>query len=103
VRIFVAAATLACGPALAAEPPPSFSNLDGGPTNLRDLEGRVVVLNFWATWCVPCLEEMPLLDRLHREYSAKGVTFVGASADDESTRRHIPAVIEETGVSFPIW
>ena len=76
---------------------------EGHPRTLAELRSRIVVVNFWATWCIPCREEMPLLGRLHREYADRGVEFVGASADDETTRSKIPAVIDETGVEFEIW
>ncbi len=62
-------------------PAPDFS-LDGthaGSLRLRDLRGRVVLLNFWATWCVPCRAEMPALERLHREYGGRGLTVVGVN------------------------
>ncbi len=44
-------------------------------------QGKVLVVNFWATWCAPCIEEMPILERIHQQYAAKGVEVVGISAD----------------------
>ncbi len=58
--------------------------LDGGTIALRDYRGRVVLLNFWATWCTPCKDEMPLLDAVHREYGPQVVVLAvnaGESAD----------------------
>lgn len=66
----------------------------------RDLAGRVVVVNFWATWCPPCIEEMPALDRLHRKLHEEGLTVVAISEDDSIS---LPTdFIEKTPVSFPV-
>ena len=71
--------------------------------SLEDYRGRIVVLNFWATWCVPCREEMPIFVRAREDYLARGVEVIGASADDESTRDQVEPFIEEYGINFPIW
>jgi len=65
-------------------PAPDFTLplLGGGTLNLHALRGKPVVLNFWASWCAPCREEMPLLVRLHRTYGPRGVQFVGIDAED---------------------
>jgi thiol-disulfide isomerase/thioredoxin len=97
------ALSLAAGLAGATEPALALADLAGRTRRLDDLQGRVVVLNFWATWCVPCRVEMPLLVRLHREYASRGVEVVGASADDETTRAHIAPLLAEAGIGFPIW
>ena len=55
---------------------------DGQPFRLSDLRGRVVVLNFWATWCIPCRAEIPELNAMQRDMEAKGLTIIGASWDD---------------------
>jgi thiol-disulfide isomerase/thioredoxin len=63
---------------------PSFKlqKYDGGTMELSDLRGKVVMLDFWATWCPPCQEEMPSLIKLAKEYEGKGLVFVAASRDD---------------------
>ncbi len=66
-------------------PAPEFSAplMNGGTLTLRSLRGKPVVLNFWASWCVPCREETPLLVRLHKVYGPRGVQFVGLDAEDQ--------------------
>jgi cytochrome c biogenesis protein CcmG, thiol:disulfide interchange protein DsbE len=65
-----------------------------------DLRGQVVVLNFWATWCEPCRREMPMFERVWRDYRDRGVTIVGVDVrDSESDAR---SFIEELNISYPI-
>ena len=61
--------------------------LDGGTFRLADSEARVVVVNFWATWCGPCRSEIPHLVEMNREYKARGVEFIGLSTEDPTTSR----------------
>jgi len=81
----------------------SLPDLSGTPQLLEQYRGRVVVLNFWATWCVPCREEMPLLGNIQKRYEPKGVVVIGASADDESTQTQIPLFIQKLKITFPVW
>jgi thiol-disulfide isomerase/thioredoxin len=62
----------------------AITTIEGKPLELHEVTGenRVVVLNFWATWCRPCVQEMPDLEKVHRAYRKKGVTFVGIAAQD---------------------
>ncbi|MHB8732087.1 MAG: TlpA family protein disulfide reductase [bacterium] len=66
-------------------PAPDFTLplFSGGTLRLRDRRGKPVVLNFWASWCVPCRAEMPLLVRLHKSYGPRGVVFVGVDVEDD--------------------
>jgi thiol-disulfide isomerase/thioredoxin len=66
----------------AAAPDFKMKTYNGGTVSLSDLRGKVVMLDFWATWCPPCLEEMPHLIKLAKEYEGKGLVFVAASRDD---------------------
>jgi cytochrome c-type biogenesis protein len=68
---------------LQAEPNVTFKNLQGTEVPLSSLKGKVVLLNFWATWCEPCRGEIPLLIQLQQQYSDKGFTLLGASMDDD--------------------
>jgi thiol-disulfide isomerase/thioredoxin len=63
------------------EPDIVFTGPDGKPTKLADLKGQVVVVNFWATWCGPCKEEMPSLAKLGKDYAGRGVKVVAISVD----------------------
>lgn len=78
-------------------------DLSGETKRLSAYRGKVVVLNFWATWCVPCREEMPLLVGVQRRYGNRGIAVIGVSADDESTQPKIPGFLQELGIGFPIW
>ena len=65
---------------------PEFSrpDLSGKPVRLADYPGKLVLLNFWASWCGPCLEEMPKFSGWQREYGAQGLQVIGVSLDDDS-------------------
>ena len=92
----LAAVCLLAGVALASDSDMlSLSDLNGNPQTLESYSGRVVVLNFWATWCVPCREEMPLLVNIQKRYESKGVVVIGVSADDEGTQVQIPPFIQK--------
>jgi peroxiredoxin len=81
-------------------PPLRLPALDGRELDLATLRGRVVLVNFWATWCPPCVTELPSLERLHRALAASGLVLVSVSADeDESALRRFVA---ERGITFPV-
>ena len=76
----------------------------GTAQTLSAYRGKIVVLNFWATWCGPCREEMPRLDDLAREYASKDVVFVAVSLDDAETQPKIPGFLRKKKIaSLPIW
>jgi thiol-disulfide isomerase/thioredoxin len=74
----------------------------GQKVRLRDLRGKPVVLNFWATWCGPCNAEMPMLVDMEQQYAGR-VVFIAASLDDAKTNGKIPAFLESYKVRFPVW
>ncbi len=87
-------------PGMAGRPAPDFSfQLNGQQTSLSALRGKVVVLNFWATWCPPCVQEMPSLDRLHAKLEPLGGMVLGVSVDkDEAAYRKF---LQEHQIRFP--
>ena len=74
--------------------------LTGEELQLSDLRGKVVVLNFWGSWCPPCRAEMPSFESIYRQYKDKGVVFVGVAVSDVESKAR--AFAEEVGVTYPI-
>jgi thiol-disulfide isomerase/thioredoxin len=106
VGVAAAAAGIALGPLLrpaqgeAAELlATEFLDLAGQRRRLSDWRGQALVCNFWATWCPPCVEEMPLLARTRKKYASKSVEFVGIALD--STDK-VGEFIRRLGVDYPI-
>ena len=98
--IVAGTASSAIAPATAA---PDFTlHAMGGGANLRlkEQRGRVVMVNFWATWCGPCREEMPQLNRLYEKYRASGFVLLGVNVDDDSSKA--AEVAKKLGVTFPV-
>lgn len=81
----------------------TLKDLFGAEQRLSALKGRIVVLNFWATYCVPCRKEMPDLAAIQNQYAALGVQVVGASADTAEDRDQVLQFIKETKINFPVW
>ncbi len=81
---------------------PDFVLRSASGENLRlsEFRGDVVMINFWATWCGPCRQEMPLLDDLYGRYQRVGFNLLGVNIDDDS--RRAMQMVEELGVSFPV-
>jgi len=84
-------------------PDPGFKSLDGQARKLSSLRGQVVVVNFWATWCGPCQEELPRLSKIAESYAGKPVRFVLISIDEPKNRAKIPAVLERLHVQLESW
>ncbi len=82
---------------------PDFTvpRLGSGSLTLKELRGTVVFLNFWATWCPPCKEEMPSMERLYRRYKDRGFVIVAVSIDTGKPE-HVVAFVKQLGLTFPI-
>lgn len=87
------------GPSAAA-PDFTLESSGGGAVTLSELRGRVVLINFWASWCGPCRQEMPLLDQLFRQHEPLGFTVLGVNVDEDPRRAR--SVLSKIPVSFPI-
>lgn len=78
----------------------AVTNPDGKPQSLAIYKGRPIVVNFWASWCGPCVEEMPELSALQREYAKKGIQFVGVGVDSAA---NIKTFLKKVPVDYPIF
>lgn len=76
-----------------------FANLSGGTETLEQWRGRVLVVNFWATWCAPCREEIPLFIRMQKHYGPRGLQIVGVAIDQ---REPVIAFQREFGMNYPV-
>ena len=85
-------------------PAPDFQLQDNNGFNYRlsDFTGRVVVLNFWASWCTPCTVEMPAFQSATREYSIDEVIFLGINLTSQDEITNVLAFLDENGITFPI-
>lgn len=85
-------------------PAPGFelSDLEGNAISLEGLRGRVVFVNFWATWCAPCRDEAPSLERLYRELRDERLEIVAVSIDENGARDEVQAFRDRYALSFPI-
>ena len=100
--VTVFAATSLASSGLEGQAAPDFALKSSTGENLRlsEFRGDVVMINFWATWCGPCRQEMPLLDELYTRYERVGFNLLGVNIDDDS--RRAMQMIEELGVNFPV-
>lgn len=84
-----------------AAPNVSLPTLQGKPLSLTGLKGKVVLVNFWATWCLPCQWEMPLMEKLYQAYKARGFVVVAISLDKEGAAVVEPFV-RERKLTYPV-
>lgn len=100
LAIFMGSSLASSG--LTGQTAPDFVLKSATGENLRlsEYRGDVVMINFWATWCGPCRQEMPLLDELYGRYQRVGFNLLGINIDDDS--RRAMAMVNELGISFPV-
>jgi thiol-disulfide isomerase/thioredoxin len=95
-----AAALAAAAPLAPTAPAPDFTlrTLDGQKLRLGEQRGQVVLVNFWATWCGPCRQEMPHLNKLYEKYKSSGFVLLGVNVDDDAAQA--AGVASKLGVKF---
>ena len=104
-RVLLAALLAGClagANAAAPQPAPDFTlkSLSGENLKLSELRGQVVLVNFWASWCGPCRQEMPLLDAMYQRYQKLGFTILGVNVEQDAAPAQ--AMLEEHPVQFPV-
>ncbi len=80
----------------------ALTDLNDKPRRLSDFRGKVVFLNFWATWCKPCREEMPSMEVLHKNFEKDGLVILAVSIDRVTTTKDIPPFIKGMNLTFPV-
>jgi cytochrome c biogenesis protein CcmG, thiol:disulfide interchange protein DsbE len=91
-------------PLTVGKPAPEFSlpDLNDKTVRLSDYRGKVVFLNFWATWCKPCREEMPSMEVLYKNFEGDGFVVLAVSIDRVTTKKDIPPFVKSMNLTFPI-
>lgn len=84
------------------QPQLELKDTQGNTHTLSEYRGKIVVLNFWATWCVPCKTEMPIFVEVHKKYHDRGVVVLAASMDDQTTAKYVPQFAHSYKMEFPI-
>lgn len=84
-----------------AAPNVALPTLQGKPLSLSELKGKVVLVNFWATWCIPCQWEMPLMEKLYQAYKGKGFVVVAISLDQEG-KPVVEPFVKEKKLTYPV-
>lgn len=99
LRLVCAGLLLCVTAAVSAATEPKLVDLDGRTVTLEQYKGRKVLLNIWATWCVPCLKEMPEIDAFAKSVDNKRVVVLGVAADEPA---EVKAYVKKLGVTYPI-
>ena len=115
MRTACAGAIGATGAGLTACQQPAYPGEVGGPVpayaaaafsgdsiRLQDLHGSVVLLNVWATWCIPCRREIPELQALHQQYAAQGLRVIGVSVDEGGGDADVAGFVKDFGMTYAI-
>lgn len=85
-----------------AAPDLTLPTVQGTPLSLNALKGKVVLVNFWATWCLPCQWEMPLMEALYQAYKAKGFVIAAISLDQEGAEAAVGQFVKTNKLTYPI-
>ncbi len=95
---------IVAGSAVGGDNPPApdftLTDANGQSVTLSDLRGQVIMINFWASWCGPCRQEMPLLEQIHQRYEPLGFTLLGVNVEKNPADGQ--AFLKERPVSFPV-
>ena len=80
----------------------TLDSLDGNKVTLSELRGKVLVVNFWATWCLPCREETPALEKSYEQYKASGVIILGVNMTNQDVVSEVESFVQEFRLTYPI-
>ncbi len=80
----------------------SLQTLEGQPFQMTNLLGKVVLINYWATWCIPCKQEIPILEKLSQEYQQKGVVFISVNAIDQDDLNNVQTIVSDYRMTIPV-
>lgn len=80
----------------------TLRDLSGKSVSLSSFKGKVVLVNFWATWCLPCQKEMPEIEKIYKELGPKGFVVLSISADDARTSSQVKPLIMKNGYTYPV-
>lgn len=109
--IFLSRVPSAVGAPLSSSPSPRegffapdfmLEMLDGGTITLSELRGKIVVINFWTTWCPPCRAETPALETSYETYKESDVVILGLNLTDQDSLKDVEAFVQEFGLTYPI-
>jgi peroxiredoxin len=95
--------SLPVGPKVGLRAPDfTLQALDGKTYQLSALVGRPVLINYWATWCIPCKGELPILEKLYHEYRQKGMVIISVNAIDQDSVDKVQGIVDQFGMTFPV-
>lgn len=80
----------------------TLTTLDGETISLADMRGKAVLVNIWASWCIPCRSEMPAMQRMYEEYADQGFVILAVNATSQDSRQDAADFVAENGLTFPI-
>jgi len=102
----ISRASIGCFPSPTQTSPPSelfCTDLSGKSHSLPDYRGKIVILNFWATWCLPCRDEMPMLSKLSKDFASQDIVFLAVSLDDAKSQSKVPRFLEKKKITLPVF